>query len=378
MSGPFDASPQDLCRKDQVYHLYLMVPEDMIESWAPMVKVILASAKTLKRRAPDAPRQTWVIDEAGRLFGYSQIVRLFTDGAGIGIRPFVVFQDFEQANKLMPGGAHLIASSAAVKMFFGVRDDVTAKLVSNLLGYYLCQTKECNHYGKSIPRDKIESEVGGLVKEPQPTPGLIKLATEMFRKAWDMRKDQAQDIVTRSKLKLKDIEKQKQALIKRLLDASDPAVIDAYESKLSEIEKQRAVLSEKIKNQVEPVGTFEEKLEPAMTFLSNPWKIWERGQIEARRLVLKLCFTERIPYCRFEGARTAQKALLFKEIDGLLDPKVCFGAGEGTRTPTPKAPEPKSGASTNSATPARKRPVTTAVRVLANPAHSCEQKNFGC
>ena len=28
------------------------------------------------------------------------------------------------------------------------------------------------------------------------------------------------------------------------------------------------------------------------------------------------------------------------------------GAGEGTRTPTPKAPEPKSGASTNSATPA--------------------------
>ena len=29
-----------------------------------------------------------------------------------------------------------------------------------------------------------------------------------------------------------------------------------------------------------------------------------------------------------------------------------IGAGEGTRTPTPKAPEPKSGASTNSATPA--------------------------
>ena len=29
------------------------------------------------------------------------------------------------------------------------------------------------------------------------------------------------------------------------------------------------------------------------------------------------------------------------------------GAGEGTRTLTPKAPEPKSGASTNFATPAR-------------------------
>ena len=29
------------------------------------------------------------------------------------------------------------------------------------------------------------------------------------------------------------------------------------------------------------------------------------------------------------------------------------GAGEGTRTPTPKAPDPKSGASANFATPAR-------------------------
>lgn len=135
LSGPFDASTEDFCRKDQAYQVYLMVPEDMIDTWAPIVKVILASAKTLKRRAPDAPRQTWFIDEAGRLAGYSQIVRLFTDGAGIGVRPFVVFQDFEQANRLMRGGAQLIASSAAVKIFFGVRDDVTAKMVSDLLGY---------------------------------------------------------------------------------------------------------------------------------------------------------------------------------------------------------------------------------------------------
>ena len=42
------------------------------------------------------------------------------------------------------------------------------------------------------------------------------------------------------------------------------------------------------------------------------------------------------------------------------------GAGEGTRTPTPKAPEPKSGASTNSATPA-------ILFSLAKPTQGCER-----
>ncbi|MEJ8561566.1 type IV secretory system conjugative DNA transfer family protein [Yoonia sp. GPGPB17] len=153
LSGPFDASPEDFCRGDQAYQVYLMVPEDMIEPWAPMVKVILASAKTLKRRSPDAPRQTWFIDEAGRLFGYSQIVRLFTDGAGIGVRPFIVLQDFLQADQLMKGGAQLISSSAAVKIFFGVRDDVTAKMVSNLLGYQTLR------YDDPLVQHRAEREV---------------------------------------------------------------------------------------------------------------------------------------------------------------------------------------------------------------------------
>jgi|SaaInlV_100m_DNA_5_1039725.scaffolds.fasta_scaffold96582_1 hypothetical protein len=43
-----------------------------------------------------------------------------------------------------------------------------------------------------------------------------------------------------------------------------------------------------------------------------------------------------------------------------------YGAGEGTRTPTPKAPEPKSGASTNSATPA-------ILFSLAKPTQGCER-----
>lgn len=49
--------------------------------------------------------------------------------------------------------------------------------------YYLCQTKACDSYGKSIARDKVEGDIGALIKTLQPTEGLFKMAAAMFRLA---------------------------------------------------------------------------------------------------------------------------------------------------------------------------------------------------
>lgn len=134
LSPPFDATMDDLCRSDRTHQFYIMVPPEMLETWAPVVKTIFASAMTLKGRNPGAPRQTFVIDEAGRLDGYAHIPRLFTDGAGMGIRPFAIFQDFAQMNKLAPDGDNFISSSAGCQIYFGLRNPVAAKRVSELIG----------------------------------------------------------------------------------------------------------------------------------------------------------------------------------------------------------------------------------------------------
>ncbi|MEM9320108.1 MAG: hypothetical protein AAGA70_14045 [Pseudomonadota bacterium] len=60
--------------------------------------------------------------------------------------------------------------------------------------YYLCQTKTCEHYGKSIKRDQIEGEVGALIKDLQPSNGLIAMASAMFRTAWEARDAQSKSI----------------------------------------------------------------------------------------------------------------------------------------------------------------------------------------
>ncbi|AEI94840.1 hypothetical protein RLO149_c028810 [Roseobacter litoralis Och 149] len=85
-------------------------------------------------------------------------------------------------------------------------------------------------------------------------------------------------------------------------------------------------MTENIENRTVPSGSFAEKLEPALTFLSSPWKIWESGSVAARKLVLKLAFTDRIRYCRKEGARTAELAFPFKALSGFTDHGFCYGA----------------------------------------------------
>ncbi|MEM9231701.1 MAG: recombinase family protein [Pseudomonadota bacterium] len=196
--------------------------------------------------------------------------------------------------------------------------------------YYLCQTKDCVSYGKSSPRDKIEDDVGVVIKQLQPSKDLITLASAMFHYAWEARRAQAAEILRTGKREVKEIEKQVDGLLKLILAATNTTVISRYEEKIDELERAKRLLTEKLESQAEPKGSFEGKLEPALTFLANPWKLWETGQTAVRRALLKLALEDRIHYCRNEGARTPKIALPFKALGGLTTEGVCFGAADRT------------------------------------------------
>ena len=113
-------------------------------------------------------------------------------------------------------------------------------------------------------------------------------------------------------------------MVTRLVAAHDPVVIATYEEKLGEIARDQARLREKIEAQRVPAGRFEEKLEPALRFLANPWKLWESRSVTLRRLILKLVFADRVTYHRNQGPRTAKITLPFKALGGHLRPKSLF------------------------------------------------------
>ena len=124
--------------------------------------------------------------------------------------------------------------------------------------------------------------------------------------------------------------KNRSGLPTRILDTTNAIVIGAYEQKNSDLDQRKAILTDQITNQTEPKGSYKENPGPVLTFLANPWKLWETGHVALRRTVLKLACADRIQYHRNEDTGTIEIALPFKALEKITDHSVCFGAGGGT------------------------------------------------
>ncbi|MEM0928050.1 MAG: type IV secretory system conjugative DNA transfer family protein [Pseudomonadota bacterium] len=144
--GTFDIALADISSGPQKWQFYLMPPAEFIDAWSPVIKSVFVTLMLYKSRAPSAPRQTWVLDECAQLGGFPLVVKLFTYGAGIGIRPWAVFQSTYQMDQLGPNARNVITSSAALQSYFAVRDIDSAEAVSRRLG---AQTLEYDDPGKA-------------------------------------------------------------------------------------------------------------------------------------------------------------------------------------------------------------------------------------
>ena len=134
VSPPFDFSLADPCSSGQLVNLYMICPAETVEVWAPVIKSNFTGAMIYKSRRPNSPRQNWILDECGQLSNYELVAKMFSYGAGIGIRPLAVFQTTSQMENLGKKAKDIIMSSAALQMYFSVRDLPSAETVSKMLG----------------------------------------------------------------------------------------------------------------------------------------------------------------------------------------------------------------------------------------------------
>jgi site-specific DNA recombinase len=167
----------------------------------------------------------------------------------------------------------------------------------------------------------MEGQFVDILKTLQPVPALKSTIAMMFRQAWDMRLSQAKSNMDHIKNNLKNIDKQIEQFLERIVDATHPSVIQAYETKIARLEENKLVEAEKLKNQGKPKHTFEHFFEHALYFLSNPWKIWDSGDLHLRKTVLRLAFKERLHYKRNEGFLNTKKSLPFKVIESISTPE---------------------------------------------------------
>jgi DNA invertase Pin-like site-specific DNA recombinase len=181
--------------------------------------------------------------------------------------------------------------------------------------YYRCYNRHCSLSGKSIRREQMEGDFRHLLGTLQPSPLLFKVAKAIFEKAWAARMKSREQVLYTLEAQLDAKEKEHAKLVRRAIEIDNTAIAKGIGLELEKVEREQLILREKIAQGIEPKRSFGDVFELAMQFLSNPQGIWENGNIQMRRLVLKLTFTERMAYDREKGFLNPKKAFPFRILE---------------------------------------------------------------
>ncbi len=224
--------------------------------------------------------------------------------------------------------------------------------------YYLCQTRGCDSYGKSVSRDKLEGEFAALLETVRPHEATMSIAKAMFKDVWEQRLAMASELATSLKRKIATIESQILKLVDRVVSTDNETLVQAYETKIKTLELEKTRYAERLALPKRQKTSFDKQYRTALEFLSNPCIFWINGRMEHKKAVLQLVFSDRLSYGRTKGFRTATKeklSLPFKVLQNFEKPNFLNQSMVRVRGLEPPLREklvPKTSASTNSAIPA--------------------------
>ena len=195
--------------------------------------------------------------------------------------------------------------------------------------YYVCRHRGCEKFGKSVKRGVVEGAYEGLLRSLVPSHELFALMEKLFRKRWDEAQSKAKESRAAMKLEIAAIEKRVTQLLDRIVESESATVVGAYERKVDELERQKLVLAEKTARCGTVVKGFDETFRTALEFVGNPYKIWENGTLDDKRIVLKLTLGSHLEYDWNEGVRTPEISLPFKVLGQISDRETVMAEREG-------------------------------------------------
>lgn len=161
--------------------------------------------------------------------------------------PLISFATFQTVQDRLKGTAYAPARKD-ISEHFPLRGFITCACCSKPLTacwskgrtqkypYYLCKTKGCAEYRKSIKRDKLEGDFEALLKELKPAANLFTMAFEIFRDLWAEKEATVEEDRVAIQSQITQNERKVAQLVDRLVDADNQTLIKAYESRLQEME----------------------------------------------------------------------------------------------------------------------------------------------
>ncbi|EJT04930.1 type IV secretory system conjugative DNA transfer family protein [Rhizobium sp. CCGE 510] len=122
--------------KDRPATVYIEIPFDMMKTFSGWLRVVLKTAldaMLANPRVPDIP-VLFVLDEFLNIGPFPEYRDAIRTHAGAGVRLWFFLQDIYSIEEHYPGNSWRPFLNCAVKQFFGINDDDTAKMIGGYLG----------------------------------------------------------------------------------------------------------------------------------------------------------------------------------------------------------------------------------------------------
>lgn len=183
--------------------------------------------------------------------------------------------------------------------------------------YYVCHTKGCRYYGKSIRKEIIEQRFMELLKKNTLKKEVDNLLLEVFDRVWkeevsNARKNEA--VLVSGKTAIENKIKQ---LTNTILETKSPTLRVVYEEQLEklalEIEKPEWEITAEIDFSI----PYRTALEKSKGLLKSPYVIWESLDVREQHRLFFFIFDKKLAYDMEFGYRTEktpQAITLFEEF----------------------------------------------------------------
>lgn len=178
--------------------------------------------------------------------------------------------------------------------------------------YYGCNNKKCAIYKKTLKREQLHSEIKELIEDITPPREIATLTEKIFNKLWEEKKTLRNTSLHWDKNRLKDIEKQMEQLMDKILTINNPTVEREAQRRYEILNEEKNQINEKL--QYDPLGDTEmvNLINDVKTILLNPLTLRDRGDHNMKKLLITVLFNGRIYYTKNQGYQTPDLSALYK------------------------------------------------------------------
>lgn len=183
--------------------------------------------------------------------------------------------------------------------------------------YYRCKNKTCARCDKSIQRDHIEGAFKDTLRDMRPSAAVRALIEDVVRDCHRRKAGEHARRIGETERDRQEADQRMTLLTARLVSTDDPALVRIYEEQVKALELRRQLLAVEVTQARQIDTSVDGALGTVLDFIENPLSMWENGDLEDKRLVLKLAFAKPVTFDKETGLGTAVTSLPFTVFRGL-------------------------------------------------------------